>query len=324
MPRKPKHLTPEQLLNKIRKSAKDAARVGQTCYDKETLKAKKGYTDKQADIYISVFNENAGTPQEQAIRKARKAAQTAAAHGTVCPTKEVLLERGYTEQASNAYLSAYEAAKGTDEKQAIRKARKVAQVAAGQGTPCLTKEALLKKGYTEQASDAYLSAYQASKGTDEVQSKRKACKAAQKAATRGTSCPAKEVLIERGYTEQASEAYFATYKKTEKAKQTRLTSEQELQLQSLLDESSETNDYSSITSLFDSLGYQEDSSLSLTEQDEQYLVEVLGEESTNSNRLIFNFNSAETTSLTTSGFLSSLDEYEVKDTEVVYSAQVLR
>ncbi|MCS5711390.1 hypothetical protein [Candidatus Berkiella aquae] len=361
MPRKPTNpLTPDQLLNKIRKSGKQAARDGRTCHDKETLKVKRGYTDEQADAYISAFNETAGTPQEQVIKKVRKAAQAAAAHGTSCPTKEVLLKKGYTVQAADAYLSAYEAAKGTDEKQTIRKARQAAQAAATHGVPCptkealiikgynkqtldtylsayqaskgtdeeqairrartaaqvaaakgvscMTKEALIKSGYTEKTSDAYLSAYQATKGTDEEQTIRKARTVAQVTAAHGAPCLTKEELIKKGYTEQASEVYFTTYEKSKKSKTTRLTKEQELQLQSLLNQSSEINDYSCIASFLDSLGYEESTSLLLTEQDEQYLAELLDEEVTNSNGLLFNFNSAETTSLTTSGFLSSFDE----------------
>ncbi|MCS5711391.1 hypothetical protein [Candidatus Berkiella aquae] len=368
MPRKPtNHLTPDQLLKKIRQSAKYAASVGQTCYDKEILKAKKGYTDDQADVYIAVFNENAGTPQEQAIRKARHAAQMAAGkgalcltkeallkkgyseqaseaylaaykeskgsdeeqairqarraaqlvamHGAPCPTKEVLLKKGYTEQTSEAYLAAYKKTNGTDEDQAIRKARRAAQVAAGQGTPCPTKEALLKKGYSEQASEIYLAAYKESKGTDEEQAIRKASYVARLAVSRGTPCPTKEALLKKGYTEQTSEAYLATYEKSKNAKNARLTREQELQqLQNQLNQSNEKNDYSCFASLIDSLGYQEDTSSSLTEQEEQYLAEVLEEES--ANNLFFNFNSAETTSLTASGFLSSLDEVDRKDASV--------
>ncbi|MCS5712590.1 hypothetical protein [Candidatus Berkiella aquae] len=214
MPRKPyeKNLTPEQMLKKIRKLAQTDAVKGRDFIGKEMLKANKGYTDKQADMYILSFNEKAGTPQEQDIRKAQEAARAAVSHGRECPTEEYLKRRmKYKDAQVKAYLEKYNALAGTIEDQRLRKARKAGQGAASNGSPCLTEDALSNKGYTAKEIEFYLEGYQTSKGTEEEQALRKARVFGHIEANLGYDCLTEKFLQDKGYTTNQIKTYYEAY-----------------------------------------------------------------------------------------------------------------
>ncbi|MCS5709922.1 hypothetical protein [Candidatus Berkiella aquae] len=207
-----KNLTPEKALQQIRKSAKTAVKQGRLCLDKTALKAKLGYTDEQADVYISTFNKNVGTPEEQALKKARKAAVDAVAHGRACPTEEYLKKRmKYTAEQVKVYLEKYKELERSKEQQALRKARKSAQGTASLGHSCYSDEALKKKGYSEKEIEAYQAAYKQSESTQEEQAKRLTRGHARTSAYHARACASEEALKKAGYTDEQITIYLATY-----------------------------------------------------------------------------------------------------------------
>lgn len=91
-------------------AGKRAASNGCVLATEEALMRRNGYTKLQAEVYHKAFLESAGTPEQQALRRARTAGRRAAARGSKLPSlKSITQTFAFTPLQLQEYIQSFQA-----------------------------------------------------------------------------------------------------------------------------------------------------------------------------------------------------------------------
>lgn len=112
------------------------------------------------------------------IEKAINSARTCASRGGNEPDKNKLISRGYTPEAADAYILAYNKAIKSPEQQRVRKIQNAGRNAAHNG--CDLSRSRKLQNYTPDEQNIYLKAFNKSEGSRHTQKVRRAKKIAQR------------------------------------------------------------------------------------------------------------------------------------------------
>lgn len=139
-------------IRKGRDAGKKACKLGIKKFSKEELKMKC-----RSDEYIQAYYE--GYESFKKNTKTIKIARREYLIGIECPTQEVLKERGYTDEAVEAFLNFWAEPPALTEAINTKKAEKNGKDAVNYMSIPPTMETLLIRGYNEKNAQVYLNAF---------------------------------------------------------------------------------------------------------------------------------------------------------------------